>query len=96
MYGPEADSGVMLITTKHAAIQQLTFKKESKKSLKVYGTKEEPLILMDGKEISNKEFELINPQQIESISILKDADSAKQYGEKSKHGVVLITTKRKK
>ncbi len=49
-----------------------------------------PLIIVDGVEGS---FEQINPSDIESISILKDAASAAIYGSKAANGVVLITTK---
>ncbi len=53
----------------------------------------EPLILVDGIEapIGN-----INPQDIESMTILKDAASSAIYGSRAANGVVLITTKRGK
>lgn len=41
-------------------------------------------------------FNLINPNDIESISVLKDASSAAVYGVRGANGVVLITTKRGK
>lgn len=51
-----------------------------------------PYILVDGVETSN--INSIDPQDIESISVLKDAASAAIYGSKASNGVVLITTKR--
>ncbi len=51
----------------------------------------EPLILVDGVETSLTQ---INPNDIESISILKDASSAAIYGAKASSGVVLVTTKK--
>lgn len=51
-----------------------------------------PLILMDNVEIPS--IQMINPNDIESISILKDAASASIYGAKAAFGVVLITTKK--
>ena len=51
-----------------------------------------PLILLDNVEIPS--IQLINPDDIESISILKDAASASIYGAKAAFGVVLITSKR--
>jgi TonB-linked SusC/RagA family outer membrane protein len=51
-----------------------------------------PLILMDNVEIPS--IQLINPDDIESISVLKDAASASIYGSKASFGVVLITTKK--
>ncbi len=41
-------------------------------------------------------FSMINPQDIESISVLKDASSAAIYGVRASNGVILITTKRGK
>ncbi len=51
-----------------------------------------PLLLMDNVEIPS--IQMINPDDIESISILKDAASASIYGAKAAFGVVLITTKK--
>ncbi|WP_057940236.1 SusC/RagA family TonB-linked outer membrane protein [Algoriphagus resistens] len=49
-----------------------------------------PLIIIDGVEGS---FDQINPADIESMSVLKDAASAAIYGSKAANGVVLVTTK---
>ena len=51
-----------------------------------------PLILLDNVEIPS--IQMINPDDIESISILKDAASSSIYGAKAAFGVVLITTKK--
>ena len=51
-----------------------------------------PLLLMDNVEIPS--IQMLNPDDIESISILKDAASASIYGAKAAFGVVLITTKK--
>ena len=51
-----------------------------------------PYILVDGIETSN--LNSLDPQDIESISVLKDAASAAIYGSKASNGVILITTKR--
>ncbi|MFC2087615.1 TonB-dependent receptor [Bacteroidota bacterium] len=50
-----------------------------------------PLVLIDGVEAS---MDNLNPYDIESISVLKDAASAAIYGNKAANGVILITTKR--
>ncbi len=50
-----------------------------------------PLILLDNVEIPS--IQMVNPDDIESISVLKDAASASIYGSKAAFGVVLITTK---
>jgi TonB-linked SusC/RagA family outer membrane protein len=51
-----------------------------------------PLILMDNVEIPS--IQMVNPEDIESISVLKDAASASIYGAKAAFGVILITTKK--
>jgi TonB-linked SusC/RagA family outer membrane protein len=51
-----------------------------------------PLILVDNVEIPS--MQILNPNDIESISILKDAASASIYGSKGAFGVILITTKK--
>ncbi len=52
-----------------------------------------PLVIIDGAEgdMSN-----LNPQDVESISVLKDAASAAIYGSRAANGVILITTKKGK
>ncbi len=50
-----------------------------------------PLILVDGVEVPS--LNLINPSDIESISVLKDAASSSIYGTRAAWGVILITTK---
>lgn len=53
-----------------------------------------PLIILDGVPVSN--IDNVNPNDVESISVLKDAASAAIYGSRGAAGVVLITTKRAK
>ncbi len=50
-----------------------------------------PLILLDNVEIPDISF--VNPDDIESISVLKDAASSSIYGSRAAFGVILITTK---
>lgn len=52
-----------------------------------------PLVLVDGVEMDIK---LVNPNDIESVSVLKDAASSAIYGVRAAYGVVLITTKKGK
>ncbi|MNG81264.1 TonB-dependent Receptor Plug Domain protein [compost metagenome] len=49
-----------------------------------------PLILIDGSEGS---LAALNPQDIESVSVLKDAGAASIYGSRAAFGVILVTTK---
>lgn len=52
----------------------------------------QPLILVDNVEVPD--INLVNPDDIESISVLKDAASASIYGTRAAWGVILITTKK--
>lgn len=65
-------------------------------SIRVRGTgtlnNSDPYILIDG--IESGSMNQIDPNDIESISVLKDAASAAIYGSKAANGVILITTKR--
>ena len=51
------------------------------------------MILVDGLESSMND---VNPNDIENISVLKDAAAASIYGTRAANGVILITTKRGK
>ncbi|TKG97331.1 SusC/RagA family TonB-linked outer membrane protein [Puteibacter caeruleilacunae] len=52
-----------------------------------------PLILMDNVPVSSED---INPQDVESVTVLKDASASAIYGARAAFGVVLITTKKAK
>jgi len=52
-----------------------------------------PLILVDGKEVDN--LNTLSPEDIESISILKDASATKLYGDKGASGVIDVKMKNK-
>lgn len=61
----------------------------------------DPLIVVDGVPLSNNgiagvasALSLINPDDIENITVLKDASAAAIYGSRASSGVILITTKR--
>ncbi|WP_256539527.1 TonB-dependent receptor [Mucilaginibacter aquariorum] len=53
-----------------------------------------PLTVIDG--ITGGDLNLLNPQDIESVSVLKDAGSAAIYGSRAANGVILVTTKKGK
>lgn len=53
---------------------------------------QDPLIMVDGVKVDN--FNNIDPNEIESISVLKDASATAVYGVRGANGVLLITTKR--
>ena len=55
----------------------------------------EPLLIVDGKEISPEDFAKINSETIDHIDVLKAGSKAAEetYGEKGKNGVIIVTTK---
>ena len=53
-----------------------------------------PLFIMDGVAISADDFSSINPNDVESFTVLKDASSTSIYGARAANGVIVITTKR--
>ena len=54
-----------------------------------------PLIILDGKEMT-KSFKSVafNPNNIQSMEVLKNESAKELYGEKAKHGVIILTTKK--
>ena len=52
-----------------------------------------PLIVMDGMEISQDDLNHLDPDVVESFSILKDASATAMYGSRGANGVLIITTK---
>ena len=56
----------------------------------------EPLIILDGVQISATSYSAINPNDIEDIAVLKDAASSALYGSRAANGVLVITSKRGK
>ena len=53
-----------------------------------------PLFVIDGFPIEDPDNNMIDPDNIESINVLKDASSTALYGAKGSNGVIVITTKR--
>ncbi|MGI8634363.1 MAG: TonB-dependent receptor plug domain-containing protein, partial [Segetibacter sp.] len=61
----------------------------------------QPLIVIDGQPLSgvssrNGDANLINPDEIETFTVLKDASATALYGSRAANGVILITTKQAK
>jgi bla regulator protein BlaR1 len=56
---------------------------------------EEPLYIINGKEVDKNHFKELKPDNIESMSVLKDKSATALYGERAKNGVIMITTKSK-
>ena len=89
VYGTEAKDGVVIITTKNNGHPSSTERR--------MGVSDgNPLILMNGVAITKEEMDKINPDDIESVNVLKGEQATRLYGEKGKNGVVIITPKGEK
>lgn len=58
-----------------------------------FGYKNDPLILIDNMEVGTTELARLQPDDIASFSVMKDATSTALYGARGANGVILITTK---
>jgi TonB-linked SusC/RagA family outer membrane protein len=58
-----------------------------------FGYKKDPLILIDGIELSSTDLARLQPDDIASFSIMKDATATALYGARGANGVILVTTK---
>lgn len=55
---------------------------------------ENPLYIIDGKEVNEKKFKSISPKDIATVNVWKGDKAVEKYGKKAKDGVVEITTKK--
>lgn len=90
VFGENGKNGVILITKKINSPENV---------IKIRGQKNaepslQPLYIVDGLEV--KSISDIEPNTIESLSVLKDKTSTVIYGDKGKNGVIFITTKKEK
>lgn len=53
-----------------------------------------PLFVIDGKIVDQKKMDKLNPNKIESVTVLKGDSAIEKYGDKGKNGVVIIKTKK--
>lgn len=58
-----------------------------------FGYKKEPLILIDGIELTTTDLARLQPDDIAAFSIMKDATATALYGARGANGVILVTTK---
>ena len=63
------------------------------RGLSTFGANSSPLIVLDG--VIGASIENVDPNDIESIDVLKDGSAAAIYGARGSSGVILITTKKK-
>lgn len=77
-YGEKGSKGVIKVTTKSANVTIVS----------------DPLVIVDGKEISKKELEKINPNDITHMEVIKNGSkAAEQWGVKGLNGVINVVTK---
>lgn len=57
-------------------------------------TNNDPLYIVDGVPIETRDLNYLNPNDIESIQVLKDPSTASVYGARANNGVIIITTKK--
>jgi len=90
-YDSDTEENVFIIkedgskTTKHTSKNVMVFSDNDE---------EDPLFLLDDKEISKEEMGKINPDNIKSIEVLKEGAAIEKYGDKGKNGVIIITKKK--
>ncbi len=80
-YGDKGKNGVVEITLKPNA--------SNTKS-----TSSNALYILDGQIVSKEKADALDPNSIESVTVLKDKDATDKYGDKGKNGVVEITLKK--
>ena len=69
----------------------ITFSQD--KNVKIVSKKNDPLIVVNDSILKYEVMEHLNPNEIESVTVLKDKKAMELYGEKGKFGVIKITTK---
>jgi TonB family protein len=79
-YGEKGKNGVIEITMK--------------KGSGLLGIEGRPLVVIDGVITKDQNVDKIDPNTIESVSVLKDEMATQKYGEKGKNGVIQITLKK--
>ncbi|MEZ4792774.1 MAG: hypothetical protein R2783_04725 [Gelidibacter sp.] len=55
---------------------------------------EQPLILLDGNEITKKDMDTLQSENIESVNVLEGDKAIKKHGKKAEHGAIEITSKK--
>jgi len=101
VYGEDGKGGVIIIQTKEYAKDNPSDKKINDITVIGYGTKkkinhtqlDDALLVINGKEEPDMKVGSLDPDKIESVSILKGEEAIKKYGDKGKNGVIEIKTK---
>jgi len=108
IYGERAKDGVVLITTKKGNVTGKS-EKELKGKVTGFMVKQDSvgttkshtikypvhvLYVIDGVKVSSEDMKGVDPNNIESINIIKDALAMVKYGREGKNGVIEVTTKK--
>ncbi len=97
-YGDKGKNGVVILTKKDSKslFDDSDERIEIESNIFIESdSKEQPLIILNNKEISKTEMNAISPNDIESVEVLKNENAIKTYGNKGKDGVIVINTKNK-
>jgi len=60
----------------------------------ISGDEHNPLYILDGVIVDKTQFKAVKPEDIKSVSILRNKSETDKYGEKAKNGVILMVTKK--
>lgn len=83
-------------STSTAEASTLQIRQSDKDSHTILGKEgQSPMVLIDDVEVSTETMNKLDPQRIESVTVLKDVSATAKYGKKGKYGVILITTRKK-
>ncbi|MBE9511854.1 MAG: TonB family protein [Bacteroidetes bacterium] len=94
-YGEKGENGVIIITTKDYISDNSDGNLNSNENIKISSIYQDktPLYFVNEKEITKKEFEQMNRENIQSITVLKEESAVNKYGERAINGVISITLK---
>ena len=85
--GPAPMAGIQVVTSKSITNQNIIIRGNSS-----INTTNQPLYIIDGKPVSDKELKKIDPNSIAKIDVLKDASATSLYGSRASNGAVVIQT----
>ncbi|GAA4182870.1 M56 family metallopeptidase [Sphingobacterium ginsenosidimutans] len=108
IYGEKGEKGVVLLTTKagnatkksennlQGKVVGFQVKQDSVGTTKSHTIKYpvDVLYVIDGVKMSSEDMKGVDPNNIESINVLKDASAMVKYGREGKNGVIEVTTKK--
>jgi hypothetical protein len=95
-YGEKGENGAVIMSKKNSKIKVIESDSNhiihlnSKNRLITDTNENEPLFILNGKIISKKEINAVNPNEIESMEVYKGEEAQKLYGDKGKNGVIIL------